>query len=55
MAVNDTEQNTEIQSAYEAMGLGTPAARAQFVPWFTADRPKAQFDVVISTTSNPRI
>ena len=51
--MDSNETVTEIQKTYDDLGLGTAAARAQFANWFAPERPKLQFDVVISTTSNP--
>lgn len=48
-----TERQEEINETYELMGLGSVAARAQYANWFAPEQPKLQFDVVITTTSNP--
>lgn len=53
MAGADADRQEEIQSTYDQLGLGTAAARAHFADWFATERPKLQFDVVISTTSVP--
>jgi hypothetical protein len=54
MATMDSPETVnEIQKTYDALGLGTSAARSQFANWFAPERPKLHFDVVISTTSNP--
>lgn len=46
------DRQDEIDATYELMGLGTADARAQYANWFAPERPKLQFNVVISTTSN---
>jgi len=53
LATTDKDRQDEIDSTYEQLGLGSAAARAHFSDWFATERPKLQFDVVITTTSNP--
>lgn len=53
MPAQDEARVAEIQSTYERLGLGTATARAQFADWFPQAPAQLEFDVVISTTSNP--
>lgn len=52
VAMSDDRQ-AEIDATYELMGLGSADARAHYANWFTQERPRVQFEVTISTTSNP--
>lgn len=51
-APDQRHSDAEIQETYEKLGLGTSRARATFVG-FDPQPPRTQFDVVISTTSQP--
>jgi hypothetical protein len=53
MTSTEADRQHEIDSTYELLGLGTPAARAQFANWFTPQHPTLQLDITITTTSNP--
>ena len=46
------QREHEIELTYEALGLGSTEARAQFFQFEQQSRP-VEFDVIISTTSQP--
>jgi hypothetical protein len=52
MTTTDTDRQREINSTYDKLGLGSAAARAQFINWSTPQRETLQLDVTITTTSN---